>query len=335
MPRRPRPALRNRTFKEKDPLASHVKLQHPKPSKSIQPILPTSSKRKVESNLESENEFEEGSSQYSASDSGSQTDAEDEEDNQSDVDAPRVALWEEDNEDFLEESDDEDGVAKVPDEKALESNLQDLPLGALRRAQTLLRRAEPETDSGSSDDHSTDDEAPETLDVKGKARERVEWSTKPRSDLAKRSNKHAPTEMSAKRPVSRKRIVVDVPKIVSRDPRFLPTTGTYDPTKFQQSYAFLSNNRKSELQTLKETLKKARKVLSSSPRDVRFEREQEIERLERAVKRAESNVNRDRLDQVEREALSGVKKTEKEKQNQGKAEWFLKKGLSYRSKKLY
>lgn len=67
-------------------------------------------------------------------------------------------------------------------------------------------------------------------------------------------------------------------------------------------------------------------MLASSSRDLRSKREQEVERLERAVKRAESMVNKDRLDQVEKEAMSQARKVEQEKRAQGKKAWYLKKG---------
>lgn len=100
--------------------------------------------------------------------------------------------------------------------------------------------------------------------------------------------------------------------------------------KFQKHYSFLVEAHAGELHTLKENLKKARKLLDSSPRDLLEERLHEVNRLEQAVKRAESLVNRDRLEKVEREALSKVTKEEKEKRNQGKGEWWLKQGTFYR-----
>ena len=81
---------------------------------------------------------------------------------------------------------------------------------------------------------------------------------------------------------------------------------------------------------MRETLKRARKLLSSSPSDLRSERENEVYRLEQAIKRAESMVNKDRLDQVQRDALRKAKKEEESKRQQGKGKWFLKKG-----KRLY
>lgn len=75
---------------------------------------------------------------------------------------------------------------------------------------------------------------------------------------------------------------------------------------------------------LKENLKRAKKLLRSSPRDQREEREEEVQRLERALKRAESSVNRDRREQVEREALEKATIEEKARRKQGKGEWHMK-----------
>ena len=69
------------------------------------------------------------------------------------------------------------------------SDLENFPLGALRQAQHL---AEAESGSDSEKDSDIDSEAePEAHDIKGKMKERVEWSAKPRTDISKRSNKHA------------------------------------------------------------------------------------------------------------------------------------------------
>jgi len=81
---------------------------------------------------------------------------------------------------------------------------------------------------------------------------------------------------------------------------------------------------KTELSTLKENLKRAKKRLASSPRDQREEREQEVAKLDRAVKRAESNVNQDRREQIEQDALQKTKREETEKRKSGKGAWHMK-----------
>lgn len=111
-----------------------------------------------------------------------------------------------------------------------------------------------------------------------------------------------------------------------RDPRFLQVTGEFDAKRFQNQYNFLSDLHQNELGTLKDNLKRARKLLANSPRDLREEREGEVDRLERAVKRAESLVNKDRREKVETEALRKLAKDEREKRKQGKKAWYMKDG---------
>lgn len=67
-------------------------------------------------------------------------------------------------------------------------------------------------------------------------------------------------------------------------------------------------------------------MLASSPRDQREEREQEVARLEQALKRAESNVNRDKREQIEQDALGKAKHEEREKRKAGKGAWHMKEG---------
>lgn len=113
---------------------------------------------------------------------------------------------------------------------------------------------------------------------------------------------------------------------VPRDPRFLPVTGEFSADKFRSQYGFLSEMHEQEMKTLKDNLKRARKMLASSPRDLREEREQEVQRLERAVKRSESLVNRDRREKIEASALARARKEEKEKRMHGKGAWHMKNG---------
>ncbi|KAG5649901.1 hypothetical protein H0H81_001562, partial [Sphagnurus paluster] len=210
-----------------------------------------------------------------------------------DVDAPRVAQWVDEDELDLEDENESPQIEK--------------PLKLVE-----------------SDESENEGELPEVVDLKGQEKEKIEWSLEPRKDIAKRSNKHAPIEVTSKRPVTRKRTVVEVKAAQARDPRFLPLAGEFSAEKFQKSYGFLAESHKKELDTLRENLKRARRVLVSSPRDTYEERAEEVHRLELAVKRAESQVNKDRREKVEQEALAKVSKEERERRKQGKGEWHLK-----------
>ena len=115
----------------------------------------------------------------------------------------------------------------------------------------------------------------------------------------------------------------------ARDPRFSQLSGEFDASKFRNHYNFLSDMRQGELGTLRNNLKRARKLLASSPRHLRPEREAEVERLVLAVKRAESSVNSDKRERVEQEALNAITREERQKRQKGKKAFWLKKCGSF------
>lgn len=114
----------------------------------------------------------------------------------------------------------------------------------------------------------------------------------------------------------------------SRDPRFLPLSGEFSADKYAQHYAFLADAHKEELSTLRTNLKRAKKLLQTSPKAVRADREAEVQRLEFAVKRAESEVNKDKQTKIQQQTLFKLKREEQEKRQQGKGAWYLKTGQS-------
>lgn len=62
---------------------------------------------------------------------------------------------------------------------------------------------------------------------------------------------------------------------------------------------------------------------------MRQELETEISRLERALKRAESSVQKSEREKRERKALMEAEKAEREKRAQGKGSWYMKKCESF------
>ncbi|KAI0724625.1 hypothetical protein C8T65DRAFT_704438 [Cerioporus squamosus] len=325
MPRRPRPASRlilkhGESSMKPKPAAgsSHAKTATTKGRVQLQ-------EDDIESNASvSGSGGSKGSSEKHGMDgdsSGSEV-GEDELDADAEPDAPRVAQWV-DEEELDNLSDEEESTTEEDvDNSRLEADLQSLPFGALRKAHQALAKAQAVSDSEEEDESEPEEEtsAPIARPEKGKEREEP---TREKKVIPKRKHKHAPTEMSSKRPVPRARLVAEE-KLSPRDPRFLSVTGEYDPKRFQTQYGFLSEMHQDELKTLRENLKRARKLLVNSPRDLRAEREAEVERLERAVKRAESTVNKDRREKIEMEALSKAAKEERERQQQGKKAWYMK-----------
>ncbi|KAI6039326.1 hypothetical protein EDC04DRAFT_2686221 [Pisolithus marmoratus] len=271
-----------------------------------------------------------GSSEGGSESSGS----EGEEEDVADADAPRISQWVDDEmiDDCVSggESDWEGTHSTKPDVqmRSLQDDLSAFPLGVLRKAQYSLGQARALSDSDSaSTSESEESDVDNSKPFLGTSKETSEGKPDPqrqKKELAKRPHKHAPTEVSSKRPVSRCRMVVEDNTPKPRDPRFLQVTGKYNQEKFRQQYSFLSELHTNELQTLRENYKTARKLLANSPHDLRPAREEEVKRLELAVKRAESAVNRDTRERVEVEALQKVAQAEKHKRKEGKGAWFMK-----------
>ncbi|KAF8922582.1 hypothetical protein CPB85DRAFT_1372164 [Mucidula mucida] len=302
MARRPRPTTR------------------PAPHKAQQKSLP---KETSEVSNESSASDEPQAASQQESDTDDDESAEISADDSEDADAPRVVQWVDDEDDWQQADEEpEAGPSTSRSTKRLDLHLDlsTLSMGTLRNAQRTLLRAE----AIESSDEDEDEDRPQPASAKGKGKEVVEWSAHPKPVIQSRVSKHAPVEVTSKRPVSRKRTVVDVKTVQARDPRFLPLSGEFSSEKFSTNYSFLFDAHKNELQTLRENAKLARKLLQSSPKHLREEREAEVSKLELAVKRAESNVNRDKRTQIEREALQRVKKDEKEKRQQGKQSWYMK-----------
>ncbi|KAI0068239.1 DUF947-domain-containing protein [Artomyces pyxidatus] len=288
--------------------------RRPRPASGRPPAsAATSRASEKQSKLSSNRPEDTASEHHSSSDSEGQpeSDLEEQDEALEDPDGPGVAQWiDEDELDDVSDENEQDrageGKTNRGQLESLKDDLSALPFGSLRKAQRALAQA-------SERENNTRDPGRE-----GNA------GRKAKKEIAARKNKHAPTEVTSKRPVSRHRTVVEVHHMEVRDPRFLPLAGEFDGTRFRQQYGFISTMHETELKTLRENLKRARKLLVSYPKDSREERELEVQRLELAVKRAESAVNRDKREKVEQEALGKASREEREKREKGKGRFWLK-----------
>ncbi|KAM6498076.1 protein of unknown function (DUF947) domain containing protein [Amanita muscaria] len=337
MPRRSRPASRlpPRVVRERHP-AQEVRNQ-----KYIKSGLENEGLKEILSDSASEDAPDSNSEGELESYELRKNGSEDTEDEDADADAPRVSQWVDEDELGLSSEDsgvedvEEAGPAHIENTKRFtvlfytywtlvlirHPDLSSLPFGAVRKAQRTLYQTQVDSDS----DEESNAPSKGRLGGPKKDKEKVEWSLQPKSEIPKRHNKHAPMETSSKKPVTRRRQAVEVKTYQSRDPRFLPLTGEFSAEKFQNNYGFLIENRRNELNTLKENLKRARKSLLSAPRDQRISWENEVKRLELALKRTESLVNKDKQDKIQMEALQKAAREEREKQKQGKGGWWMKK----------
>ncbi|KAL5594781.1 hypothetical protein BROUX41_001695 [Berkeleyomyces rouxiae] len=132
-----------------------------------------------------------------------------------------------------------------------------------------------------------------------------------KADLHKRSSKHAPQEMSSKRPVSRKRDFALSSKPTPRDPRFDPLTGDVNDGLIRKAYSFLSEYRESEIADLKARVRKAKND------DEKTELKRELLVLE-SKRKAEERKDRQQA------VIDEHKRKEKELVAQGKKPYYLK-----------
>ncbi|CAD6575471.1 MAG: rRNA bioproteinsis protein rrp36 [Alectoria sarmentosa] len=127
-----------------------------------------------------------------------------------------------------------------------------------------------------------------------------------------RTSKHAPAELSSKKAVSRKREAVPVPKMNHRDPRFEPLSGAVDQGKTKQNYSFLDSYRDSEKSELKSAIQKSKDIEAKG-------------KLKRALLSMESRKKAQETREQQQEVLKRHRKDEKEKVEQGKRPFYLKK----------
>ncbi|KAI8915990.1 hypothetical protein EDD86DRAFT_181951, partial [Gorgonomyces haynaldii] len=121
-----------------------------------------------------------------------------------------------------------------------------------------------------------------------------------------------PTEMSSKRPVTRKRVIVQETK-KPRDPRFEGMSGVFNPDIFDRSYGFIYEMEENELKELKKEIEKTKDL-------------QKKQELSQEYNVRMSRLNARKLKEKRQEIKREVKKEEMEKVKQGKKPFFLKKG---------
>lgn len=128
-----------------------------------------------------------------------------------------------------------------------------------------------------------------------------------------RSSKHAPTTKSSRYQVTRRRTVVDVPKRVSRDPRFDALYHSSVPNgNSQKAYGFLRDYQKDEIAELKSAMKKAKT-------------EEDKEKLKRMIVSMENRIKSEDAREREQQVLRQHRREEKGRIEQGKKPFFLKK----------
>lgn len=160
-------------------------------------------------------------------------------------------------------------------------------------------------------------------DIRAKLREareqKLEAAAKSKSKEKKsRSSKHAPMEQSSKRAVTRKRTAVELPPAPrSRDPRFdaavMGHSGVGKHPHGGTAYAFLDEYRASELNDLKEQMRKTKNL-------------QQKEKLKGEIRRAQDKMRSAQNKKREADVQAEHKKREKQLIREGKkaSPYYLK-----------
>ncbi|KAJ9477008.1 Ribosomal RNA-processing protein 36 [Pseudozyma hubeiensis] len=163
-----------------------------------------------------------------------------------------------------------------------------------------------------------------------KQREQRRKEAAERKELARRSNKNAPTEVSSKRPVSRRRNVIETASNHVRDPRFESLSGSVNKDLFSKSYSFLPEMFKDELGTLKKTLAKLKKqeAAQAGPKaksEQALSIREERAKVEAALRRAEGLAG-ERERRARESAVKGkIKSQNKERVEKGLLPFYPKK----------
>ncbi|KAI9646959.1 rRNA biogenesis protein rrp36 [Ciborinia camelliae] len=245
--------------------------------------LDTGLQRRVRARREPSEEIEESSSDSAPSEIGKDDDEEEGNSSNSEVD-------------------DEQNEGASESEEEMSNDAASISFGALAKAQATMTKPSKKDSKKlkkSSGDGWEDNEATERKAGK-----------KDQRDFT-RSNKNAPTEISSKKAVSRRREAVPVKKREIRDPRFEPTNGPVDQGKIERAYSFLDDYREDEMKELREAIKKTK------DEDVK-------ETLKRKLLSMESRKKTDARKRKARDILDKHRKEEKELVKEGKTPYYLK-----------
>ncbi|KAK9721270.1 rRNA biogenesis protein rrp36 [Basidiobolus ranarum] len=126
-----------------------------------------------------------------------------------------------------------------------------------------------------------------------------------------RGSKKKPMEITSKRPVSRRRTVVEGSKPKTRDPRFDNLSGKLNEEMFGKSYQFLQDYKSDELRMLRENISKER-----DPK--------QVEKLKSQLQRMQSQQAATNEKHRKQDIKHNRKKAEMELVSKGKKPFFLK-----------
>ncbi|KAI9850678.1 MAG: rRNA biogenesis protein rrp36 [Thelocarpon superellum] len=190
-------------------------------------------------------------------------------------------------------------------EDDLGDDIGNLSFGALAKAQRTLGKRKR---IGLTEAQAGSEKLSELRQKLQEAREKKEQAR----DGHSRSSKHAPTELSSRKAVTRRREVVPVAKRAIRDPRFESLGGPVNPEKTRSNYAFLEQYQLDEMKQLKDAIRKTKDEGAKA-------------KLKRELLSMESKRKAQEAKDQQQEILRRHRAQEKELIKQGKKPFYLKK----------
>ncbi|ORY85760.1 hypothetical protein BCR37DRAFT_333128, partial [Protomyces lactucae-debilis] len=142
----------------------------------------------------------------------------------------------------------------------------------------------------------------------------LESDAEPAAEKELSDNKHAPMEVSSKKPVSRAREAVETFKCERRDPRFDQkgaTTNAPEETALRHKYAFLADYRQDEMRILQASIKKEKDVSAKA-------------KLEKTLSSMQSKLQAVQEHDRRQKAVSKHNAQQREAAKAGKTPYYLK-----------
>lgn len=264
------------------------------------------------------------------------------EDGASGSDAQSATGFDEESEDQNDDAEGQDDDDDDEEEGPVDGQLEHVSFGALKQAQDALSRKRKRNEETNPEQDEKLEKIRERLREIKKRKASEQPESKPKKNSSKNSNtkdahsdandgrdsdsdsdsapeevgatsKHAPMARSSKYQVSRKRQVVEVPKMKSRDPRFDAMQQRNAHTgNVEKAYGFLQEYQADEIAQLKTAMKETNDPFQ---KDI----------LKRKIGSMENRIKAKAAKEREQEVLRRHRKEERQKVESGKNPYYLKK----------
>ncbi|GAM28699.1 hypothetical protein SAMD00019534_118750, partial [Acytostelium subglobosum LB1] len=219
-------------------------------------------------------------------------------------------IYDDDEEESYNHSEDEedDDHSDEEEEEEIKKQLQNVPFGMLME---MKHKQKQQREEHSHQLQRQKQQQQQQLLKKQPTQMNKQQLNKLKRDSTKRDNKDAPVEVTAKVPVSRYKQVVQVKKVVARDPRFDNLGGQFNEKFYREKYGFLD-------QVVQKDISQMTKQLKST------QDEHQRKLLEYEIQSRKSRMASQALKDKRRKLQEELEQKEVESVRQGKKPFYLK-----------